>query len=234
MISCHNISVTFHKKDHDFQALSDISFHVSKGKIFGIIGESGSGKTTILNVLAGLVTPHKGSFSVNGSLQYVFQDPYSALHPYHTVGKILEEPLKINKRPIDKEKIVQVLTTVGLAEEHYFRFPHQLSGGQRQRVSIARALIMQADILLLDEPTSALDVSVQAEILNLLKELQENHGLTMILVTHDLGVASFMSDEVLVMKQGMMMEKVLIDDLRKGAITHPYTKELVNLSFSKG
>jgi len=231
MISLKDISVIFHKNGESFQALSKISFHVPRGKSFGIIGESGSGKTTILNVLSKMVASTSGSFKVLGSLQYVFQDPYSALHPYYTIGKILEEPLRIKKHSIDKKEIVRVLETVGLSEDYYFRFPHQLSGGQRQRVSIARALVVQADILLLDEPTSALDVSVQAEILNLLKDLQERHGFTMILVTHDLGVVSFMCEEILVMRQGSMVEILSSEALRKGAITQAYTQELVDLSF---
>lgn len=231
MIRVQNISVIFENKNEKFQALSNVSFDVKKGESFGIIGESGSGKTTILNVLSGMVPPNTGSFRINGTLQYVFQDPYSALHPYHTIGKILEEPLKIRKKKIDKSLIIQCLKNVGLGEEYYFRYPHELSGGQRQRVVIGRALVMKADILLLDEPTSALDVSVQAEILNLLKDLQEQYGFTMILVTHDLPVVSFMCDTILVMKQGQMVEKITSNSLCQGNIQNTYTEELVRLSF---
>ena len=231
MIKAQNISVIFEKNGTPFQALKDVSFEVPKSTSFGIIGESGSGKTTILNVLSKMVPLTSGSFKTHGTLQYVFQDPYSALHPYHTIGKILEEPLKVNKRKIDKNLIIQGLKSVGLGEEYYFRFPHQLSGGQRQRVSIARALVMQADILLLDEPTSALDVSVQAEILNLLKDLQDEHGFTMVMVTHDLGVAAFMCDDILVMRQGEMVEQMSSDNLRTGKVISSYTRELVDLSF---
>ena len=231
MIQVENISVSFEKKGQKFQVLSEVSFSVKKGFSFGIIGESGSGKTTILNVLSGMISTSSGSFHLNGTLQYVFQDPYSALHPYHTIGKILEEPLKIRKKTIDKNLIIQCLRNVGLGEEYYFRYPHELSGGQRQRVVIGRALVMQADILLLDEPTSALDVSVQAEILNLLKDLQEKYKFTMILVTHDLPVVTFMCEEILVMKQGKMVEKITSDALRRGMIKNSYTKELVDLSF---
>jgi peptide/nickel transport system ATP-binding protein len=231
MINVQNISVVFEKNNEKFQALIDVSFEVKKGQTFGIIGESGSGKTTILNVISGMVKPSGGSFSVKGTLQYVFQDPYSALHPYHTIGKILEEPLKIRKKPVDKNLIIQCLKNVGLGEEYYFRYPHELSGGQRQRVVIGRSLVMQADILLLDEPTSALDVSVQAEILNLLKDLQDQYGFTMVLVTHDLPVVSFMCDDILVMKHGKMVEKLTSTDLRERKIKESYTKELVDLSF---
>ncbi|MBM3609974.1 MAG: ABC transporter ATP-binding protein [Alphaproteobacteria bacterium] len=231
MIHAENLSVIFEKKGQKFQALSDVSFDVKKGESFGIIGESGSGKTTILNVLSGMVSQNSGAFKLNGTLQYVFQDPYSALHPYHTIGRILEEPLKIRKKIVDKSLIIQCLKNVGLGEEYYFRYPHELSGGQRQRVVIGRALVMQADVLLLDEPTSALDVSVQAEILNLLKDLQEKYKFTMILVTHDLPVVAFMCNDILVMRQGKVIERITSTNLRRGMIKNSYTKELVDLSF---
>lgn len=223
VIKARHLGVAF----EGFQALSNVSFEAQRGECLGIIGESGSGKSTILNVLSGLVEATSGTFQMKGVFQYVFQDPYSALHPYHTVGKILGEPLKIRGRKVTRAQVVQALKDVGLGEEHYFRYPHQLSGGQRQRVSIARALMVQADVLLLDEPTSALDVSVQAEILNLLKDLQEKHGFTMVFVSHDLAVVSFMCDTILVMKQGKIVEKVLQGDLAKGKVVHPYTQTLL-------
>jgi peptide/nickel transport system ATP-binding protein len=156
----------------------------------------------------------------------VFQDPYGSLHPRHTIDRILKEPLQIHRLPADDARIRRALEEVGLDASFRFRFPHQLSGGQRQRVAIARALITEPQVILLDEPTSALDVSIQAEVLNLLSRLRETHGLTYLLVSHDLAVISHMCGRLAVMRGGEIVEQMEVDRLRRGEPEHPYTRQL--------
>lgn len=192
-----------------------VSFAIARGETFGIVGESGCGKTTILRAIAGLVPRSSGRILSFGTelparlrladrrrMQIVFQDPLGSLNPVHTVDDILREPLTIHRRPDPERRIREALDAVGLARGLRFRFPSELSGGQRQRVGIARALLVDPDLLLLDEPTSALDVSVQAEILNLLTTLQRERGLAMLLVSHDLDVVGHMCRRVATMVDG--------------------------------
>ena len=160
----------------------------------------------------------------------VFQDPYGSLHPRHTIGDILEEPLQIHGIGERDRRINTLLDRVGLNRAFRDRYPHQLSGGQRQRVAIARALILEPQVLLLDEPTSALDVSVQAEILNLLAELQKESNLTYLMVTHDLGVIAHLCQKVAVMQYGKILEMLTVDALVNGEAQTPYTQMLVNAS----
>jgi len=163
--------------------------------------------------------------------QMVFQDPYGSLHPRKTVDAVLSEPLRIHGIAGDHGKRVEaMLDAVGLDRKFRFRFPHQLSGGQRQRVAIARALMLEPKLLLLDEPTSALDVSVQAEILNLLKRLRAEQGLTYLMVTHNLPVVSFLCDRLAVMRHGRVVEIADVGQLKRGALTDPYSQELIALS----
>jgi len=160
----------------------------------------------------------------------VFQDPYGSLHPRHTIGDILEEPLQIHRIRDRDRRINALLDKVGLNRAFRERYPHQLSGGQRQRVAIARALILEPRVLLLDEPTSALDVSVQAEILNLLAELQQEAKLTYLMVTHDLGVIAHLCQKVAVMQYGKILETLTVDALVNGEAQTAYTQMLVNAS----
>ena len=160
----------------------------------------------------------------------VFQDPYGSLHPRHTVDRALTEPLAIHRIGDADRRIESALIDVGLDPSFRYRFPHQLSGGQRQRVAIARALIVEPKILLLDEPTSALDVSVQAEILNLLRRLRSEHGLTAILVSHNLAVVAHICERLGVMQNGEMVEELTVDQLRAAAPQHPYTQQLLKAS----
>jgi ABC-type dipeptide/oligopeptide/nickel transport system ATPase subunit len=182
-------------------AVDTVSFDVADGEAFGLVGESGSGKSTILRAIAGLVPTWSGGMRVAGEalgvtrskafykqVQMVFQDPYASLHPRQTVDQVLSEAMQLQGLKDIDRRITRLLEDVGLGTGYRFRYPHQLSGGQRQRVAIARALAPEPRILLLDEPTSALDVSVQAEILNLLVDLRKEHGLTYVMVSHDLGV----------------------------------------------
>lgn len=220
-------------------AVRGATFSVASGESFGLVGESGSGKSTVLRAICGLTPDWTGEIALNGMdrrlmgksfykmVQMVFQDPYGSLHPRHTVDRILAEPIAIHKLNNSEHRIEKALNAVGLGPSFRFRYPHQLSGGQRQRVAIARALILEPRILLLDEPTSALDVSVQAEVLNLLKTLRQELGLTYILVSHDLGVVSHMCDRLAVMQHGRIVEEMTAQALAAGTPSHPYTRQLL-------
>jgi len=226
----------------DTLAVDDVAFAVAAGEAFGIAGESGSGKSTLLRVLAGLHEDWAGRLTLDGrarspgrlrprgTVQMVFQDPYGALHPRHTVDRALSEPLAVQGIAGAAARIPAALAEVGLAAEHRFRYPHQLSGGQRQRVAIARALIQQPRLLLLDEPTSALDASVQAEILALLQRLRREHGLTYVLVSHNLAVIAALCERVAVMREGRFVEELATAELRAGRARDPYTRALIEAS----
>ena len=235
MITVENLAVRF----GGFQAVKGISFTVGQGQSFGIVGESGSGKSTVLRVLAGLIRDWQGRILLDGaalprqrpkamfrSLQMVFQDPYGSLHPRQTIDRQLAEPLIVHDIGGLDARIPRALEEVALPPTLRFRYPHQLSGGQRQRVAIARALIAEPQALLLDEPTSALDVSVQAEILNLLMDLQAARGLTYILVSHNLAVVAHLCPTIGVMQAGELVETLNVGDLREGRIVHPHTASL--------
>jgi len=225
------------------EAVKSVSFTVAHGESFGLVGESGSGKSTVLRALSGLNLNWTGRMSVDGQVlaprrskdfhrrvQMVFQDPYGSLHPRQTVDRLLSEPLQVHGMDNIERRIMRGLNEVALAATVRFRYPHQLSGGQRQRVAIARALMAEPQVLLLDEPTSALDVSVQAEVLNLLMDLQQAHGLTYILVSHNLAVVAHLCDRIGVMQAGELVELLSADDLRAGRTHHPHTASLRELS----
>ncbi|MCX7277762.1 MAG: ABC transporter ATP-binding protein, partial [Burkholderiales bacterium] len=211
---------------------------------FGIVGESGSGKSTVLRAICGLAPraagtvqllggdtlPQPGSKAFRRSVQMVFQDPYGSLHPRHTVDRLLAEPLAIHGMDKAEARIAQALDDVGLGQGFRFRFPHQLSGGQRQRIAIARALILEPQILLLDEPTSALDASVQAEVLNLLEALRARRGLTFIMVSHDLAVVTHLCQRLMVMQRGQTVEMLSAADLEASRVAQPYTRQLMEAS----
>jgi peptide/nickel transport system ATP-binding protein len=224
-------------------AADDVNFTVARGETFGIVGESGSGKSTVLRALAGLNRDWQGVMRVAGEplsvkrdraffrrVQMVFQDPYGSLHPRQTIDRALSEPLLVHGIGDIQERILAGLAEVALPATVRFRYPHQLSGGQRQRVAIARALMAGPEVLLLDEPTSALDVSVQAEVLNLLSDLQEKRGLTYVLVSHNLAVVAHLCARIGVMQGGRMVELLTADDLRAGRTKHPHTEALRRLS----
>lgn len=232
-----------HVRFADVHAVRGASFAVADGESYGIVGESGSGKSTVLRAVAGLNPHWTGAIRVAGHavgqhrprgfykrVQMVFQDPYGSLHPRHTVDRVLSEPLAIHGMDDGENRIERVLREVGLGPAFRFRFPHQLSGGQRQRVAIARALILEPQVLLLDEPTSSLDVSVQAEILNLLARLRAEHGLTFVLVTHNLAVVAHMCDRLAVMNQGRIVEELSVDQLRANEPAEAYTRQLLKAS----
>ena len=215
IVNLNNLQVNFAEKT----AVSAASFAVDAGETFSLIGASGCGKSTILRVLAGLQRDWRGRVELfdkaitpgarfqgelRRNVQMVFQDPYASLHPNHTLWRTLAEPLKMHAIGEIEQRVSTALEEVGLPADAARRYPHQLSGGQRQRVAIARALLLRPKILLLDEPTSALDMSVQAEILNLLNRLKQEHGMTYLLVSHDADVIAHMSDRAAFMAEGVI------------------------------
>jgi peptide/nickel transport system ATP-binding protein len=239
MIDIDGLCVRFGRNE----AVKSVSFSVARGESFGLVGESGSGKSTVLRALSGLNPIWTGRMSVDGQaltpyrskefhrrVQMVFQDPYGSLHPRQTVDRLLSEPLLVHRIDNVERRIMRALNEVALPASMRFRYPHQLSGGQRQRVAIARALMAEPHVLLLDEPTSALDVSVQAEVLNLLADLQQARGLTYILVSHNLAVVAHLCGRIGVMQEGELVELLTADDLRAGRTRHPHTAALRELS----
>lgn len=215
------------------KAVDDVNFSIERGTTFSIVGESGCGKSTIARLVAGLDQPTGGAITFHKPgdeqvrLQMVFQDPVGSLNPRWRIGRSIAEPMDRAIAPAQKrERIDELLKTVGLAAGDSTKYPHEFSGGQRQRISIARALAADAELLLLDEPTSALDVSVQAQVLNLLKDLQERLGLTYLFISHNLSVVRFLTDRIGVMYLGRLVEegacKTVFDSPR-----HPYTRLLL-------
>jgi peptide/nickel transport system ATP-binding protein len=245
-IDIKGLNVFFGDSHNLFHAVKGATFAVESGASFGLVGESGSGKSTILKAITGLAPYWEGEMTVAGqplgakrdrafykTVQMVFQDPYASLHPRQSVDQVLSETLRLHGFKDINNRVDQLLKDVGLGPAFRFRYPHQLSGGQRQRVAIARALAPNPKILLLDEPTSALDVSVQAEILNLLKDLQAEHDLTYVMVSHDLAVVAHMCDAAAVMRNGEIVEILSIEDMRAGKTAHDYTMQLLNASANR-
>ncbi|HNR88113.1 MAG TPA: ATP-binding cassette domain-containing protein [Spirochaetota bacterium] len=227
------------------RAVDDIGFTIEAGKTLGMVGESGSGKTTAARSMLRLIEPDAGEVVINGrdvlrlppaelrsfrrNMQIVFQDPYGSLNPRMTAGKIITEPLRIH-RSMEKSELAsrlrELLELVGLSPEHADRYPHEFSGGQRQRIGIARAIALNPAFIILDEPVSALDVSIQGQILNLLRDLQEKLGLTFLFVAHDLAVVEHMSDRIAVMYLGKIVEESARTELYREPL-HPYTASLL-------
>ncbi|MBD9527473.1 ABC transporter ATP-binding protein [Paracoccus sp. PAR01] len=240
MIEVAGLNVSFGRRPRVNHVVRGVDLTIAEGECFGLVGESGCGKSTILGAIAGRVKDWQGTISIAGvpvrpdrrelaqlrQQQIVFQDPFGSLHPRHTIGRILAEPLEIHGMDDRDGRIDRALDQVGLPRRFRFRYPHQLSGGQRQRVAIARALILDPQILLLDEPTSALDVSIQAEILNLLKDLREERRLTYLLVSHDMAVVTHLCDRIAVMQKGQFVEVATREAMVRGDLTHPYTRLL--------
>ena len=243
---CHEVAdldISFGQWPSRVDVVQQVGFGIAKGDSYGLIGESGCGKSTILRVVAGLNTDYDGAVRLDGSelqhrrdksfyrkVQMVFQDPYGSLHPRKMVQNVLAEPLKIMGFDRAQERIDVILSEVGLDSSFRFRYPHELSGGQRQRIAIARALVVEPELLLLDEPTSALDVSVQAEILNLLNRLRRDRHLTYLMVSHDIAVIAHMCDQIAIMKDGRILEKLTPDQVRRRDVTEDYTREFLAAS----
>ncbi|MEN9552677.1 MAG: hypothetical protein RLY24_272 [Actinomycetota bacterium] len=230
----------------EVKAVDDVSFSIQDGTTLGIVGESGCGKSTLARVVTRLIDPTSGSVVLDGQdittlsghdlrmarrkMQMIFQDPYASLNPRHSVGQIISAPLEVQKMaPANgvKSRVQELMNLVGLNPEHYNRYPHEFSGGQRQRIGIARALILEPKLLVADEPVSALDVSIQAQILNLLENLQKELGLTYMFIAHDLSVVRHIADNVAVMYLGKIVETGPATSVY-ALPRHPYTTALLS------
>lgn len=236
----------FNQQVGSIKAVDGVSLDVHGGESVGLVGESGSGKTTLGKAIVRLIEPTSGEIVFDGQdlcklseaemrqrrseIQMIFQDPYSSLNPRMTVKRIVSEPLFIHDRARGREaeeRVRELIELVGLKDDHLYRFPHEFSGGQRQRIGIARALALEPRLLVLDEPTSALDVSVQAQILNLLLDIQDRLNLTCLFISHDLGVIRYMCDRVALMYLGIIVELSSMERIFEQPL-HPYTKALLS------
>ena len=232
-------------KKGEVKAVNNVNLELYRGETYGLVGESGSGKSTTGRLLQGLIIPTEGTITLDGEvmdatkrdsrrlrrdIQIIFQDPHSSINPRRRIRQILEEALTIvgerNKKTI-KARVKESLEAVGFSEEHAERFPHEFSGGQRQRIGIARALMVSPKVLICDEPVSALDVSIQAQVLNLLRKLQRERGLTYLFISHDMSVVRYLADRVAVMLKGEIVEENTADELYNNP-QHPYTQQLLS------
>ena len=247
LLEVKNLIKYFKTKNGLLHAVDDISFSIEKGKTLGIVGESGCGKSTTGRCILRLQEPTSGSILFEGQditrfnssqmhqirrdMQLVFQDPFASLNPRKTVSELIGEPMRLyNMYSSNLErdiKVLKLMEVVGLAPRFINSYPHELDGGRRQRIGIARALALNPKFIVCDEPVSALDISIQAQILNLLNDLQRERGITYIFITHDLSVVNYFSDDILVMYLGKMMEKAPSEELFANTL-HPYTKALLS------
>lgn len=247
LLETRNLKKYFNTSNGMLHAVDNINIKVRRGETLGIVGESGCGKSTLGRLVIRLISPTSGEVLYNGvdilkhdkkdmfklrqKLQIIFQDPYSSLNPRMTVGRLIAEPMKVCKITTNKtetqERVKLLMHTVGLAERLENRYPHELDGGRRQRIGVARALSVGPDLIVCDEPVSALDVSIQAQILNLFKDLQEERYLTYIFITHDLSVVKHISNRIMVMYLGQCVEYSKTEDIFRTPL-HPYTKALLS------
>ncbi|NQP55019.1 ABC transporter ATP-binding protein [Streptococcus suis] len=248
LVEIKDLEISFGEGRKKFVAVKNANFFINRGETFSLVGESGSGKTTIGRAIIGLNEPSGGDILYNGEkingkisheksrelikkIQMIFQDPAASLNERATVDYIISEGLYnfklFNNEEERQAKVRSMMTEVGLLAEHLTRFPHEFSGGQRQRIGIARALVMNPELVIADEPISALDVSVRAQVLNLLKRLQEELGLTYLFIAHDLSVVRFISDRIAVIHKGVIVEVAETEELFKNPL-HPYTRSLLS------
>lgn len=245
LLEVNHLKKYFPTKKGLLHAVDDISFKLEEGKTLGVVGESGCGKSTTGRAILRLQDPTSGEVIINGvdivtlsdkeirelrqEMQMIFQDPFASLNPRKSVSEIIGEPLRLHKiyktKAERQQRVLELMEKVGLSERLANSYPHELDGGRRQRIGIARALALNPKFIVCDEPVSALDVSIQAQILNLLKQLQKEMGLTYIFITHDLSVVNYFADEIMVMYLGQMVEYASAEELFANP-THPYTKAL--------
>ena len=236
----------FHTKKGELHAVDHVNLQVEKGETLGIVGESGCGKSTLGRVIMGLLPATEGEIYFDGKeisklsprerkpyyqkMQMVFQDPYASLNPRMTVGQLIMEALIVNRPELSRDqmlqKVLETMDTVGLARRFFHSYPHELDGGRRQRIGIARALVLNPEFIVCDEPVSALDVSIQAQILNLMMDLQDEMGLTYLFITHNLAVVKHISNSIAVMYLGQCVEHVNSEELFRNPL-HPYTQALL-------
>ena len=247
ILEIRNLKKYFKVGAGQLHAVDDVTLSIARGTTLGVVGESGCGKSTLGRTILRLIEPTAGEIFFDGEnitkagrrrlkelrrdMQLIFQDPFSSLNPKLTISQAIDEALTLTGKYRDADerfaKVLELMETVGLDERLVNAYPHELDGGRRQRVGIARALAMDPKFIVCDEPVSALDVSIQAQILNLLRRLQKERGLTYIFITHDLSVVNYISDEIAVMYLGRMIEKAKTEELFKNP-THPYTKALLS------
>jgi oligopeptide/dipeptide ABC transporter ATP-binding protein len=244
LLEVNNLTKHFRKEIARVQAVNNVSFTLMPGETLGLVGESGCGKSTTARLITKLIESTAGQIIFDGrditkltrrqmvplrrEIQMIFQDPYSSVNPKQTVGQIIGAPFSIHKTEGDsKRQVRDLMDRVGLNPEHYNRYPHEFSGGQRQRIGVARALALRPKVIICDEPVSALDVSIQAQILNLLEDLQDEYKLTYLFISHDLGVVRHISDRIAVMYLGNLVELAQADELYEDP-KHPYTAALLS------
>lgn len=246
LLDVKGLTKFFHTPRGVLHAVDDVSFQIERGKTLGLVGESGCGKSTCGRSILRLIEPTSGEVDFEGrdiaklsgnemrklrkEMQIIFQDPFSSINPRKTIAQTIAQPLMLHKicsKSEVSDRVLEIMDTVGLAPRLMNTYPHEMDGGRRQRIGIARALAMDPKFIVCDEPVSALDVSIQAQILNLMKELQEKNGLTFLFITHDLSVVNHFSDDIAVMYLGRLIEKAPADELFANP-THPYTKALLS------
>lgn len=250
ILEVNDLKKYFHSPKGMVHAVDGVTFCVERGKTLGVVGESGCGKSTTGRLITRLLNPTSGTIKFHGQditrlkgrelkalrqkVQIIFQDPFSSLNPRLTVSQLIGEPIRMNRLITGKGKkerienrVLELMDTVGLARRLYNAYPHELDGGRRQRIGIARALAMEPEFIVCDEPVSALDVSIQAQILNLLKDLQTEMGLTYLFITHNLSVVNHFADDIAVMYLGSLVEKAPVDELFENPL-HPYTQALLS------
>ena len=248
LLEIKNLKKYFSTPRGELHAVDNVTLNIEKGKTIGVVGESGCGKSTLGKTLMRLYTPTAGEILYNGkdiasmplkefkknyrtNIQMIFQDPYASLDPRMNVLQLIEEPIKVNNKKMSKKEVEdhakEMMELVGLAKRLENTYPHELDGGRRQRIGIARALSLNPDFIVCDEPVSALDVSIQAQILNLLQDLQDERGLTYMFITHDMSVVKHISDDIAVMYLGQLIEKCPASEIFKNTI-HPYSQALLS------